>query len=112
MLVRYILSSVRLRLSQFSQLSFMQYMGLCVFSLPVYLMMSVRIRVLNLIIIIKSEVWLICHSLGLGHETMTCAVCLSIFLNSIMCMSMGILAYLLAFCHIVYGHYVINELSI
>ena len=33
MLVRYILSSVRLRLSQFFQLSFMEYTGLCVFSL-------------------------------------------------------------------------------
>ena len=30
------------RLSQFSQLSFIQYMGLCVFSLPISLMMIVR----------------------------------------------------------------------
>ena len=37
--------------------------------------------VLNLIIIIKSEVWPICHCLGLGHETMVCAVCLLIFLR-------------------------------
>ena len=35
MLVGYILSSVRLRLSQFSQLSLMQYLGLCIFSLPI-----------------------------------------------------------------------------
>ena len=31
-------------------------------------------------IIIKSEVWTITHCLGLGHETMASAVCLSIFL--------------------------------
>ena len=34
MLVRYMLQSVCLRLRQFSPLSFIQYMGLCVFSLP------------------------------------------------------------------------------
>ena len=33
-----------------------------------------------LIIIIKSEVWTIIHCIGLGHETMVCAVCLFIFL--------------------------------
>ena len=32
------------------------------------------------LIIIKSEVWTITHCLGWGHETMMCAVCLSIFL--------------------------------
>ena len=31
------------------------------------------------IIIIKSEVWIIIHWIGLGHETMVYAVCLSIF---------------------------------
>ena len=36
--------------------------------------------VLYLIIIIKSEVWIINHCLGLGHETMVCAVCLTMFL--------------------------------
>ena len=36
--------------------------------------------ILCLIIIIKSEVWTITHCLGLGHETMVCTVCLSIFL--------------------------------
>ena len=39
----------------------MQYMGLCVFHLPIYLMMIVRILVLYIIIIIKWEVWPICH---------------------------------------------------
>ena len=38
------------------------------------------IYILCLIIIIKSEVWTITHCLRLGHETMVCAVCLSIFL--------------------------------
>ena len=33
----------------------------------------------NLVNIIKSEVWTITNYLGLGHDTMICAVCLSIF---------------------------------
>ena len=37
--VRFILSSVWVRLSMFSQLSIIQYMGLCVFSLPISLVM-------------------------------------------------------------------------
>ena len=41
--VRYILSSVWVRLSTFSQLSIIQYMGLCVFSLPISLVMIERI---------------------------------------------------------------------
>ena len=83
MIVRYILSSVCLRLSQFSQLSFMQYMGLFVFNLPIYRMMIVRVCVLNIIIIIKVETWTIWHCLGFGHETMVCAVCLSMVLPDI-----------------------------
>ena len=51
---------------------------LCVFSLPMSLMVIVKIHVLYLIIL-KSEVWPICHFLGFGHETMVCVVCLSIF---------------------------------
>ena len=39
-----------------------------------------RIYIICLINIIKSEVWTITHCLRLGHETMVCAVCLSIFL--------------------------------
>ena len=54
-------------------------MGLCVFSLPISLMMIMRICVLYLIII-KSEAWPIYHCLGLGHETMVCTVCISVFL--------------------------------
>ena len=41
----------------------------------------VREYTLCLIIIIKSEVWTIIHCLGLGHETMVCAVCILIFLG-------------------------------
>ena len=55
-------------------------MGLCVLSLSIVRMMVVKIFVLYLIIIINSEVWSICHYLGLGHETMVYAVCLPIFL--------------------------------
>ena len=47
------------------------YMGLCVFSWPFSLMVIVRINLLYLIIIIKSEVWPIYH----------CFICLSIFLS-------------------------------
>ena len=77
---RYNLSGVWLKLSKSSQLSIIQYVGLCVFSLPISFVMIERIYILCLIIIIKSEVWTITHCLGLGHETMVCAVCLSIFL--------------------------------
>ena len=79
--VRYNLSSVWVRLSIFSQLSIIQYVGLCVFSSPISFVMIERIYILCLIIIIKSEVWTITHCLGLGHETMVWAVCLSIFLH-------------------------------
>ena len=45
--VRYILSSVRVRLSIFSQLSIIQCMGLCVCSLPIPLVMIERIEILS-----------------------------------------------------------------
>ena len=37
------------------------------------------IYILRLIIIIKSEVWTVTYCVGLGHETMVCSVCLSLF---------------------------------
>ena len=77
--VRYNLSSVWVRLSIFSQLSIIQYVGLCVFSLPISFVMIEKIYILLIIIIIKSEVWTITHCLGLSHETMVCSACLSIF---------------------------------
>ena len=43
-------------------------MALCIFGLPISLMMIEKISVLYLNIIIKSEVWPICHCLGLDHE--------------------------------------------
>ena len=61
MAVRYILSSVWVRLSIFSPLSIMQYVGLYVFSWPISLVMIERIYILCLIVIIKSEVWTITH---------------------------------------------------
>ena len=78
--VRYILSSVWVRCSIFSPLSSMQCVGLYVSSLPISLVMIERIYIFCLIIIIKSEVWTITHCLGLAHETMVSAVCLSTFL--------------------------------
>ena len=44
-----------------------------------FLVMIERIYILCLVIIIKSEVWTITHCLGLGDETMVCAVCLFVF---------------------------------
>ena len=75
LLVRYSLSSVYLELSRFSQLSFMQYMSLCVFSLPISLVCDYE----NMYALCNyhHQVWNIWHSLRLGHETMVCAVCLS-----------------------------------
>ena len=40
------------------------------FPLPISLVMIVRMCVLDLIIIIKSKVWIVSRCLGLGHETM------------------------------------------
>ena len=77
--VRYIMSSVWVRFSIFSQLSIKQYMGLCVFSLPISLVLTEKIYTL-LIIIINSEVWTIINCSWLGNETMPCAVCLYILI--------------------------------
>ena len=77
--VRYVLSSVWVRLSIFSQLSIIQYMG-CVFSVYPLPLWWLKEYILSLIIIIKSDVWTIIHCLGLGHKTMVCAVCLYILM--------------------------------
>ena len=50
-------------------LYFMQYIGLLLFTLPIPIVMIVKIRVLYLIII-KSGVRTSFHCLGLGHGTM------------------------------------------
>ena len=78
MLVRYMMPSVCLRLRQFSQLSLYSLYGAVYSAYPILLWWS-RECVLYLIIIIKPEVWIINHCLGLGHETMVCAVCLTMF---------------------------------
>ena len=61
----------------------------CVFSVTHFLVIIERIYILCLIIIIKSEVWTITHCLGLGHDTMVCAVCIFAFF----------LPYLLTYSH-------------
>ena len=47
-----------------------------VFSLPIFILMIWRLRALYLYILIVfiSEVWIICHSLGLAHGTMVCVI--------------------------------------
>ena len=62
--LRYILSSVWVILSIFSPLSIIQYVGLCVFSLHISLVMIEKIYIFSLIIIIKSEVRTITHCWG------------------------------------------------
>ena len=82
MSVWYNLSSAWVRLCIFSQLSIIQYVGLC-FQFTHFLFDDwENIYVLCLIIIIKSEILTITHCLGLGHETILCAMCASIFLHN------------------------------
>ena len=69
--------SVCLRLRQFSQLAFIQYMGLCVFNLPNSPVMIVRMCALSYY---HHQTGSVNHCLGLSHETMVCAVCLTMFL--------------------------------
>ena len=78
MIVRYMMPSVCLRLRQSSQLSFIQYMGLCVFSLLNSHVMIVRMCTLSYYHHQTGGMnhWL----LLLGHETVVCAVCLTMFL--------------------------------
>ena len=61
-LVRHILSSGCL---WFFQLYLMVYMGLCIFRLPISLVIILKICVLNIIITIKSHVSILSHCLGL-----------------------------------------------
>ena len=70
MLVMYFLSRVCLKLSQLSQLSFMQYMGCACLALPISLVMIVRICIL---MISSNRIYE-----TLGYETMTFAICLTI----------------------------------
>ena len=73
-LVRYVLSSICLRLSQYPQLSFMQC---CVHSAYTFLLWWLWGYVY---FVLSSEVCTICHCFGLDHETLVGAVYLSMFL--------------------------------
>ena len=85
--VRHMMSNVCLRLSQPSQLSFVQYnRAVCLQLTQFSLMMIVRMCP-HLIIIFKREVWIINHCLRLGHETMARVVVLTMFLQVSCCNS-------------------------
>ena len=71
---------VRSQLSPFSHLSYMKCMGSCVISLPISLLMVVRILMLHHNTIIKSKLWIISHCSVLDHETMVYDVCINVSL--------------------------------
>ena len=83
--VRYILSSVWVRLSIFSPLCIIQIkyvicMWGCMFSVYPFLLWWLKEYIYFVFLSSpKSEIWTITHCLGLGHETMVSTVCLSIF---------------------------------
>ena len=78
--IRYILWSVWVRLSIIFSYPLYNIRG-CVFSVYPFPLWWLSDYILCLIIIIEPEVWTSIHCLGLGHETMVCAVCLSLFLS-------------------------------
>ena len=77
MLVRYILSSVRVRFNSVIPITFHAIHGRGIFSLCISLVMIVRICILYLIIITKLVVWAIRHYLELCQETTVCDVWLA-----------------------------------
>ena len=84
MLVRYMMPSVCLRLRQFSQLSLYSLYGAVCLQLTQF---SCDDRENVYFILLSSsnrkyESLIINHCLGLGHETMVCAVCLTMFLKT------------------------------
>ena len=80
MLVRYMLPCACLRLRLYSRNYPSFNIWGCVSSAYPIRLSWLWECVLYLIIIIKSEVWIVNHCLGLGRETMVCAVCLTMFL--------------------------------
>ena len=70
--VRYIFSCVWVRKNTFSQLPIIQCVVLCVFSLPISLVMTDRIYIL--VLLSSSKEWVL-------PIVYVCAVCLSIFLS-------------------------------
>ena len=81
----YILSSVCLRLSQFSQWNIWG----CVYSAYPFLLWCLRYVYFDNIIIIKLEVWPVCNYLWLGHEPIVCTVCLPAFFLSLVIYGTG-----------------------
>ena len=79
MFVTCILSSVCLKLSIFSESSYVQYMALCDISLPNSLLVIMTIFLFHFIIIIKSEIRLISNYLGLGNKIIVIDLCLIVF---------------------------------
>ena len=79
MCVTCILSSVCLKLSIFSESSYVQYMALCDISLPNSLLVIMTIFLFHFIIIIKSEIRLISNYFGLGNEIIVIDLCLIVF---------------------------------
>ena len=69
------------------------YRAVCV-QLTHIIAMIVKMRVLYVIIIIKSEVWIISHCLWWGHESTVFAICLAIwkYISSVKCESV---------CHVI-----------
>ena len=82
MLVRYMMPCVS-KIKTILSITFIFTIWGCMSSAYPILLWWSRECVLYLIIIIKPEVWIINHYLGLGHETMVCAVCLTMFLDVI-----------------------------
>ena len=60
-------TNIRNIISWISNIIYAPY-GLCVFSLPVSLLMIVRMFLLFTITIVKSEIWILGHCLGLDHS--------------------------------------------
>ena len=60
-----------------------EYMGPCAFNLHISLVMNVRVCV-HYLIIIKLELWINSHCLGLGHETMVRVVGLAFLLTKVL----------------------------
>ena len=78
-IIRYMLPSVCLKLRPFSQFLSFNIWGCVLSAYPIIPWWSWEC-VFCRIVIIKSDVWIINHCLGLGRETMVCGVYLIMFL--------------------------------
>ena len=68
-----------LKIKSILSIIFHATMGICMFSLPIYRMVIVRINLHYLNNINKSEEWPICHCFWFDHEKMLCAVYFPIY---------------------------------